>query len=103
MLLFSLSAIVSVELSLACIIQIGENKSGRCLSDFSTIYALLFSIFQGCGELLLRSTLWSGASAFFYSGEGGRSGELKGPGECLRSTPGILRHNIVFSCKITVF
>ena len=47
MLLFSLSAIVSVELSLACNIQIGENERGRCLSDFSTIYALLFSIFQG--------------------------------------------------------
>ena len=40
---------------------------------------------------------------FFYSGEESRSGELKGPGECLRSTPGISRHNIVFSCKNTVF
>ena len=45
MLLFSLSAIVSVELSLACNIQIEENERGRYLSDFSTIHALLFSIF----------------------------------------------------------
>ena len=46
MLHFSLSAIVLVELSLACNIQIGENERGRCLSDFSTIHALLFSIFR---------------------------------------------------------
>ena len=46
MLLFSLSAIVSVESSLACNIQIEENERGRYLSDFSTIHALLFSIFR---------------------------------------------------------
>ena len=40
---------------------------------------------------------------FFYSGEGSQSGALNGPGECLWSTPGISRHNIVFSCKNTVF
>ena len=45
MLIFSLSAIVSVELSLACNIQIEEYERGRYLSDFSTIHALLFSIF----------------------------------------------------------
>ena len=61
------------------------------------------SVVENSYSGVLRSVLRSGESAFFYSGEGDRSGELKGPGECLRSTPGILRHNIVFSCKITVF
>ena len=87
MLIFSLSAIVSVELSLACNIQIGENERGRCLSDFSTIYALLFSIFQGCGEILLRSTLWSGASAFFTPERRVGAESLKAP----ESVSGVLR------------
>ena len=46
MLLFSPNIVVSVELSVACNIQIGENEKGRCVSDFSTIHALLFLIFR---------------------------------------------------------
>ena len=67
------------------------------------VVALCPSVVENSYSGVLRSVLRSGESAFFYSGEGDRSGELKGPGECLRSTPGISRHNIVFSSKNTVF
>ena len=47
MLLFSLGVDVSVGLSVACNIHIGENERGRCVSDVSTVYALVFfSIFR---------------------------------------------------------
>ena len=75
----------------------GEGFSDRFLGKIDT------SVVENSYSGVLRSVLRSGESAFFYSGEGDRSGELKGPGECLRSTPGISRHNIVFSCKNTVF
>ena len=71
--------------------------------ELLTSIILILSVVENSYSGVLRSTLRRGESAFFFSGEGDWSGELKGPGECLRSTPGILRHNIVFSCKITVF
>ena len=49
MLLLSPNIVVSVELSVACNIQIGENEKGRCVSDFSTIHALLFFNFPANG------------------------------------------------------
>ena len=42
MLFLSLGVIVSVELSVACNIHIGENERGRCVSDVSTVHALFF-------------------------------------------------------------
>ena len=43
MLLFGLSVVVSVALSVACNIHIGGKERGRCVSDVSTVLALVFS------------------------------------------------------------
>ena len=44
MLLFNLGVVVSIELSVACNIHIGENERGD--SDVSTVHALFFSMFR---------------------------------------------------------
>ena len=47
MLSFSLGIVVSVALSVACNIHIGEKERGSCVSDVSTVHALVFfSIFR---------------------------------------------------------
>ena len=49
MLLFSLGVVVSIELSVACNIHIGENKRVRCVSDVSTVHALVYFNFPANG------------------------------------------------------
>ena len=50
MLFFSLGVVVSVELSVACNMHIGENEMrGRCVSDVSSVHPNFFSIFSANG------------------------------------------------------
>ena len=49
MLLFSLGVVISVELSLACNIHIGDNERGKCISDVSTVYVKVIFIFSTNG------------------------------------------------------
>ena len=49
MFLFSFHVVVSVALSVACNFHIGEKKRSRCVSDVSTVYALVFYNFPANG------------------------------------------------------